>query len=93
LATAHDGIEGIPADAVRGGAKLLFVASRVGGRLFRETVQEQLDEGALDAFRERIRMAAEVMAGTVFPGVDGLDDRDPLGAYPYRVHIIPAVSA
>ncbi|WP_251856332.1 UrvD/REP family ATP-dependent DNA helicase [Herbiconiux sp. L3-i23] len=93
LAAAHDGIEGLPEGATRGGAKLLFVASGVRGRLFRESRQEPLTPDELEGFRERVRAAAETMAGTMFPGVDGLDDRDPLGAYPYRIHLIPAVSA
>ncbi|WP_286278013.1 hypothetical protein [Naasia aerilata] len=40
-----------------------------------------------------MKAAAEQMAGTLFPGVDGLDDRDPYARYAYRIHLVPAVSA
>lgn len=93
LAAEHDGIENLPPGAQSGGAKLLFVAAGVGGKLYRESIQQPLTPDQLDAFRERVRAAAETMAGTLFPGVDGLEERDPLAAYPYRVHLIPAVSS
>ncbi|WP_210479353.1 ATP-dependent DNA helicase [Naasia sp. SYSU D00948] len=93
LAAASGALPAIPADGVGGGAKLLFVADGVGGRLFREAAQEPLTDEALEEFRCRVRAAAETMAGTLFPGVDGLDERDPYARYAYRIHLVPAVSA
>ncbi|BDZ44561.1 hypothetical protein GCM10025866_04700 [Naasia aerilata] len=61
--------------------------------MFREAAQEALGEEALESFRSRVKAAAEQMAGTLFPGVDGLDDRDPYARYAYRIHLVPAVSA
>lgn len=93
LAAAHGALEALPQDAAPGGAKLLFVADGVGGRLFREAAQETLSPEALEEFRARVRSAAETMAGTLFPGVDGLEERDPYARYAYRIHLVPAVSA
>ncbi|WP_210506760.1 ATP-dependent DNA helicase [Naasia sp. SYSU D00057] len=93
LAAAHGALESLPPEASAGGAKLLFVADGVAGRLYREAAQDALPDEALEAFRERVKKAAETMAGTLFPGVDGLDDRDPYAKYAYRIHLVPAVSA
>ncbi|MFD1714245.1 PD-(D/E)XK nuclease family protein [Amnibacterium flavum] len=93
LAAVHGGIEGMPEGAEFGGAKLLFVSSGVRGKLYREKEQPALGPEQLEEFRARVRSAAETMAGTLFPGVDGLAERDPLAGYPYRVHLIPAVSS
>ncbi|MET0590476.1 MAG: ATP-dependent DNA helicase [Naasia sp.] len=93
LAAEHDGLPGLPVDALPGGAKLVFVHEGTRGRLFREYRQEPLSPEELDAFRQRVAAAAQTMAGTLFPGVEGLAERDPHGRYPYRVHLIPAVSA
>lgn len=54
-----------------GGAKLLFVKEGVRGKSYREGVQAPLTEEELEAFRDRIRLAAKGMAlGEYFgPGV------------------------
>ncbi|MCU1437092.1 MAG: uvrD1 [Naasia sp.] len=93
LAAAHGALEGIPDGAEPGGAKLLFVADGVAGRLYREATQDALTPEALEEFRARVRDAATTMAGTLFPGADGLEERDPYARYSYRIHLVPAVSA
>ncbi|HEY8590363.1 MAG TPA: ATP-dependent DNA helicase [Naasia sp.] len=93
LAAAHGALKAMPPDTPASGAKLLFVADGVAGRLYREATQEALTPEALDDFRGRVAEAARTMAGTLFPGVDGLDDRDPYARYAYRIHLVPAVSA
>ncbi|MEP6478332.1 MAG: ATP-dependent DNA helicase [Rhodoglobus sp.] len=76
-----------------GGAKLLFVKKGVGAKLYREGVQAQLSPEQLDAFRDRIRTAATIIAQAEFEGkVDlgtfGLGDLSRL-----RLHRVPAVSS
>ncbi|WP_235928855.1 ATP-dependent helicase [Marisediminicola senii] len=51
-----------------GGAKLLFVKKGIAGRSYREAEQAPLDDDELDAFRQRILDAAEVMAASGFDG-------------------------
>lgn len=93
LASVDGALETLPRDAPSGGAKLLFVADGVAGRLYREATQQVLEPEALEAFRDRVKAAAETMAGTLFPGTDGLEERDPYARYAYRIHLVPAVSA
>lgn len=76
-----------------GGAKLLFVKKGVGAKLYREGVQAQLSPEQLDAFRDRIRTAATIIAQAEFEGkVDlgtfGLGDLSRL-----KLHRVPAVSS
>lgn len=76
-----------------GGAKLLFVKEGVGGRSYREGIQEQLTEDQLEAFRERIRLAATLIAAASFDGpaelnAYGLGDTARLG-----LHRVKAVSS
>ncbi len=92
LAAEHGGLENLPKEAEPGGAKLVFIHEGTRGRLYREYPQHPLDAEGLEAFRGRVEDAAKVMAGTLFPGVGGLSERDPHSRYPYRVHLIPAVS-
>jgi RecB family exonuclease len=51
-----------------GGAKLLFVKSGIRGKAYREGVQAPLTTDQLEAFRQRIRDAAQKMSMTVFDG-------------------------
>ncbi len=51
-----------------GGAKLLFVKEGRDGRLYREGVQSPLTPEQLAAFRDRIRMAATLIASAEFEG-------------------------
>ncbi len=49
-----------------GGAKLLFVKEGVAGRKYREGVQAQLGPEQLEAFRERVREASQLIAAAEF---------------------------
>ena len=76
-----------------GGAKLLFVKSGKGGRLYREGEQAALDAEGLEAVRERIRQAAAGMAAAEFEGLVelsgwGLGDQSGL-----RLQRVKAVSS
>jgi len=76
-----------------GGAKLLFVKQGVGSKLYREGVQTALDADQLDAFRDRVRQASEIIAAAEFAGqlelpVFGLGDVSRL-----RLHRVKAVSS
>lgn len=51
------------------GAKLLFVKEGIKGKAYREGVQAALTEEQLDAFRDRVRQAATVIAAAEFEGV------------------------
>jgi superfamily I DNA/RNA helicase/RecB family exonuclease len=76
-----------------GGAKLLFVKEGLRDRKYREGIQVQLDEEALDAFRERVREASILIAAAEFAGklelpVFGMGDMSRL-----RSHRVRAVSS
>lgn len=76
-----------------GGAKLLFVKEGVRGKLYREGVQASLDDASLDAFRDRVRAAATLIAAAEFAGelelpVFGRGDQSGL-----RLHRVRAVSS
>lgn len=51
-----------------GGAKLLFVKEGIGGNLYRQGEQAPLTAEQLEAFRERIRLAATLIAAAEFEG-------------------------
>ena len=51
-----------------GGAKLLFVKEGLGGRKYREAVQARLEPEQLEAFRQRVRDAAMLIAAAEFEG-------------------------
>ncbi|MDF1479539.1 ATP-dependent DNA helicase [Leifsonia sp. H3M29-4] len=53
---------------IGGGAKLLFVKEGLRERKYREGVQAALDEEGLEAFRERVRAAAMLIAAAEFEG-------------------------
>ncbi len=76
-----------------GGAKLLYVKQGLGKKLYREGVQAPLTAEQLEAFRERIRAAAAIIAraefeGRVELGTFGLGDIPRL-----RIHRVKAVSS
>jgi RecB family exonuclease len=94
LAHEHGAIpEATDAQLPSGGAKLLFVSTGTRGKLYKEAVQEKVDEEALLRLRERVAVAAEGMAANTFVAVLNLDERDPHARYEYRIHLVPAVSA
>ncbi|MFC6355045.1 PD-(D/E)XK nuclease family protein [Luethyella okanaganae] len=76
-----------------GGAKLVFVANPANGAGYTERVQQPFDAEAFEAFRERVRAVAAALSGARFDGPTQLAFRDPLGAWEYRIHLVPAVSA
>jgi superfamily I DNA/RNA helicase/RecB family exonuclease len=57
------------------GAKLLFVREGVRGKAYREGVQPALDSEGLDAFRERIELAVDAIAVSVFSGTADVRER------------------
>ncbi|MFF1574518.1 PD-(D/E)XK nuclease family protein [Leifsonia sp. NPDC058292] len=94
LALEHGAIpEAAEAQLPSGGAKLLFVSSGSRGKLYREAVQEKVDDAAIARLRERVTAAAEGMAANTFLAVLNLDERDPHARYEYRIHLVQAVSA
>jgi superfamily I DNA/RNA helicase/RecB family exonuclease len=75
-----------------GGAKLLYVASGKGGKLYREAVQGPLVGAELDELRARIELAAIGMAAAEFAGVLNLDSYGAGNDPKYRIHLVKAVS-
>ncbi|WP_344369826.1 PD-(D/E)XK nuclease family protein [Agromyces tropicus] len=76
-----------------GGAKLVYVARPVGGRLYTERAQQPFDDEAEEAFRERLGEVARVMAGATFDSPVEFAHGSRFGDWQYRVHLVPAVSA
>jgi len=76
-----------------GGAKLLYVSSGKGGKLYREAVQGPLVGEELDELRRRIELAAIGMAAAEFAGVLNLDSYGSGNDPKYRIHLVKAVSA
>lgn len=72
------------------GAKLLFVRDGVRGKSYREGAQAALDEEGLEAFRERIRQAAQAIAVAEFEGKAELDEHRP-GFAVRRLHRVGAL--
>ncbi|MER3389438.1 MAG: PD-(D/E)XK nuclease family protein [Microcella sp.] len=74
-----------------GGAVLLYVREGKGDQQYREAVQAVLDDDALEAFRERLRLALAAIT------VDQLAGPRTIGRYDYgslahRVHRVPPVT-
>jgi RecB family exonuclease len=76
-----------------GGAKLVYLAKPARGLPYTERVQQPFDDEAETAFRERLAAVARTMAGGEFEGPGELGFRSRFGAWLYRVHLVPAVSA
>ncbi|PPH84436.1 ATP-dependent DNA helicase [Rathayibacter sp. AY1D9] len=90
LAVAEGAIEAAdPADG--GGAKLLFVATGVRGKPYREVVQERFGEEELERLRDRVRAAALGMAAAGFSGLLDATPFSPGDALRYRIHAVPEV--
>ena len=95
LAYDHGVLEHIalPEEHRPGGAKLLYVSSGKGGKLYREAVQGPLVGAELDELRRRIEVAAIGMAAAEFAGVLNLDSYGSGNDPKYRIHLVKAVSA
>lgn len=76
-----------------GGAKLVYVARPVGGRLYTERAQQPFDDEAEAAFRSRLDEVARVMAGATFESPIEFAHGSRFGDWQYRVHVVPAVCA
>jgi superfamily I DNA/RNA helicase/RecB family exonuclease len=83
----------VPNAGAIGGAKLVYLARPVRGFGYTERVQHPFDDEAEAAFRERLAAVGRTMAGNTFEGPGDLGFRSRFGAWQYRVHLIPAVSA
>jgi superfamily I DNA/RNA helicase/RecB family exonuclease len=93
LAYDHGVLEALPDGHTPGGAKLLYVSSGKGGKLYREAVQAPLVGDELDELRRRIELAAIGMAAAEFAGVLNLDAYGSGNDPRYRIHLVKAVSA
>ncbi len=76
-----------------GGAKLLFVKEGVGGRRYREGIQQQFTDDQLAAFRDRIRLAAFLIAASTFEGPAELSAFGLGETARLRLHRVRAVSS
>jgi len=83
----------VPNAGTLGGAKLVYLAKPVRGLAFTERAQQPFDDEAEAAFRERLGAVARTMSGSEFEGPGELGFRSRFGAWQYRVHLVPAVSA
>ncbi|MFC9919500.1 PD-(D/E)XK nuclease family protein [Agromyces binzhouensis] len=83
----------LPNEGRLGGAKLVYVARPVGGRLYTERAQQPFDDDAEAAFRERLDEVARVMAGARFDSPVEFAHGSRFGDWHYRVHLVPAVCA
>ncbi|WP_400999459.1 PD-(D/E)XK nuclease family protein [Agromyces sp. GXQ0307] len=85
--------DALPNEGRLGGAKLVYVARPVGGRLYTERAQQPFDDEAEAAFRERLEEVARVMAGARFDSPVEFAHGSRFGDWRYRVHLVPAVCA
>lgn len=76
-----------------GGAKLLVLRPTAAGRDYVEPRQAPYDANAQEAFRERLRAAADVMTGRVFEAPYEEHCRDDFSYGLCRIHTVKAVSA
>lgn len=83
----------VPNRGTLGGAKLVYLAKPTSGNGYTERAQQPFDDDAEAAFRERLEQVAQTMAGGVFEGPAELGFGSRFGAWQYRVHLVPAVSA
>jgi superfamily I DNA/RNA helicase/RecB family exonuclease len=83
----------VPNAGAIGGAKLVYLAKPARGLGYTERAQQPFDGEAEAAFRERLGEVGRTMAGNTFEGPGELGFRSRFGAWQYRVHLIPAVSA
>ncbi|KZX19928.1 RecB family exonuclease [Rathayibacter tanaceti] len=90
LAVAEGALEAAD-PAAGGGAKLLFVATGVRGKPYREVVQQRFGEEELERLRQRVRDAALGMAAARFSGLLDAVPFSPGDALRYRIHAVPEV--
>jgi superfamily I DNA/RNA helicase/RecB family exonuclease len=83
----------LPSAGRLGGAKLVYVARPVGGRLYTERAQQPFDDEAEAAFHARLDEVGRVMAAATFESPVELPHGSRFGDWRYRVHLVPAVSA
>ncbi len=83
----------VPHAGAHGGAKLVYLAKPARGAAYTERAQQPFDDDAEAAFRERLESIGRTMAGSAFDGPGELGFRSRFGAWQYRVHLVPAVSA
>ncbi len=83
----------VPNGGVVGGAKLVYLARPARGMAYTERAQQPFDSDTDAAFRERLAGVGRIMAGSTFEGPGELGFRSRFGAWQYRVHLVPAVSA
>ncbi|WP_157002444.1 UrvD/REP family ATP-dependent DNA helicase [Agromyces laixinhei] len=83
----------VPSGGALGGAKLVYLAKPTRGNAFTERAQQPFDDAAESEFRERLGNVARTMSGSEFEGPAELGFRSRFGAWQYRVHLVPAVSA
>ncbi|WP_448810556.1 PD-(D/E)XK nuclease family protein [Agromyces bauzanensis] len=83
----------VPNAGTTGGAKLVYLAKPVRGVGYTERAQQPFDDDAEAEFRVRLAEVGRVMAGSTFEGPGELGFRSRFGAWQYRVHLVPAVSA
>jgi superfamily I DNA/RNA helicase/RecB family exonuclease len=83
----------VPNGGTVGGAKLVYLARPTRGVGYTERVQQPFDDEAEAEFRERLAAVGRIMAGSTFEGPGELGFRSRFGAWQYRVHLVPAVSA
>ncbi|WP_448005244.1 PD-(D/E)XK nuclease family protein [Agromyces bauzanensis] len=83
----------VPNAGAVGGAKLVYLARPARGVGYTERAQQPFDDDAEAEFRGRLADVGRIMAGSAFEGPGELGFRSRFGAWQYRVHLIPAVSA
>lgn len=83
----------VPNRGTLGGAKLVYLAKPASGNAYTERAQQPFDDDAEALFRERLEAVAQTMAGGSFDGPAELGFGSRFGAWQYRVHLVPAVSA
>lgn len=83
----------VPNRGILGGAKLVYLAKPSSGNGYTERAQQPFDDEAEAEFRERLDAVARTMAGGAFDGPAELGFGSRFGAWQYRVHLVPAVSA
>ena len=86
-------IEGVPADAMSGGARLLIVSKSSRGKNFVDHTQAPRSSSELEEFRRRIIADASGMAGSHVEARIGSHCLDPWSHGACRIHVIRAVSA
>jgi len=90
LAARHDRVPNL---GRLGGAKLVYLARPLRGAQYTERAQQPFEEADEQAFRERLDAVAAIMSGASFESPVEVGPRSRFGAWHYRVHLVPAVSA